>query len=83
MENENYNNLYLILSNRPLLDTLLLPQQQQLVKQSKHFILKNNLIYKKDKRKDNNLLRLIRKHEMEPVLFMFHNDPTAAHFATD
>jgi hypothetical protein len=83
MENEYYNNLYLLLSNQPLPNTLTPQQQQQLTKQSQHFVLRNNFIYKKDKRKENSLLRLIRKYELEPVLFMFHNDPTAAHFATD
>jgi hypothetical protein len=54
-----------------------------LKKQSQHFIIKNNFIYKIDKRKSNNLLRVIRKQELEPVFFMFHNDPTAAHFTAD
>jgi membrane-bound lytic murein transglycosylase MltF len=83
MDNENYNNLYMVLTDQPLPDTIPLPQQQQLRKQSKHFIIKNNFIYKKDKRKDNNLLRLIRRFEVGPVLYMFHNDPTSAHFAAD
>ena len=26
---------------------------------------------------------MIQRHEMEPVLYMFHNDPTAGHFSTD
>ncbi|CAG8749256.1 10422_t:CDS:2, partial [Rhizophagus irregularis] len=58
-------------------------QQQQIQKQSIYFIIKNNFIYKKDKKKQNNLLQVIRRHELVPVLFMFHNDPTAAHFSVD
>jgi len=83
MDSEYYNYLYLILTNQLLPTTLDLQLTQQLQRQSKQFIIKNNFIYKKDKRKQGNLLRLIRKHELEPVLFMFHNDPTAAHFAVD
>jgi integrase-like protein len=83
MEDENYNNLYLILSNQPLPNTIPLQKQQQLAKQSKHFILKNNFIYKIDRRRNNNLLRLVRRQEIEPLLYIFHNDPTSAHFATD
>ena len=28
-------------------------------------------------------MRVIRTHEVEPILIMMHNDPTAGHFATD
>ena len=32
---------------------------------------------------ENNLLRVIRRFEIEPVLYIMHNDHTAGHFATD
>jgi hypothetical protein len=83
MDIEQYNNLYNYLKWNQIPLTFNNQQKQQLQKQSAHFILKNNFIYKKDKRKQNNLLRVIRRHELEPVLFMFHNDPTAAHFSID
>ena len=83
MELDHYNNLYNYLKEQKFPETYTSQQNQQLKNQSKYFLLKNNFIYKKDKRKDNHLLRVIRRHEMEPVLYMFHNDPTAAHFAVD
>jgi hypothetical protein len=83
MDPIEYNHLLLFLTNQPLPNTLNLEQSRHIQKLSKHFIYKNNFIYKIDKRRENNLLRLIQKHELEPVLFMFHNDPTSAHFATD
>ena len=83
MENEQYDNLFLLLSQQTLPSNLTGQQKQQLQKQSFYFVIKNNFIYKKDKRKEGNLLRLIRKQELEPLLYMFHNDPTSAHFATD
>ena len=49
----------------------------------KVFELKNNYLYRRDKRKNGNLLRVIRRYEMEPVLYMTHNDPTAAHFGIE
>ncbi|GET57239.1 putative integrase core domain protein [Rhizophagus irregularis DAOM 181602=DAOM 197198] len=83
MDIEHYNNIYNYLKYNQLPSTLNNQQQQQIQKQSVYFIIKNNFIYKKDKKKQNNLLRVIRRHELEPVLFMFHNDPTAAHFSVD
>src|ERR1700739_3979845 len=83
MENEQYDNLFLLLSQQTLPSNLTEQQKQRLQKQSLYFVIKNNFIYKKDKRKEGNLLRLIRKQELEPLLYMFHNDPTSAHFATD
>ena len=83
MEFEQYNNIHNYLLTHQYPDNFTSPQKQKLEKQSSNYIVKNNYLYKKDKRKENNLLRVIRKHEMEPVLFIFHNDPTAAHFAVD
>src|SRR5436305_13564523 len=83
MEFDHYNNLYNYLKEQKFPETYTSQQNQQLKNQSKYFLLKNNFIYKKDKRKDNHLLRVIRRHEMEQVLYMFHNDTTAAHFAVD
>src|ERR1700744_5196151 len=83
MNLEHYNNLYIYLTQKQFPSTFDTQQIQQLKKQSTNYIIKNNFIYKVDKRKQNNFLRVIRKHELEPVLFMFHNDPTAAHFSTD
>jgi len=83
MESEHYDHLFLFLSQQPLPPHLTQIQQQQIQKQALYFIIKNNFIYKKDKRKEGNLLRLVRKQELEPLLYMFHNDPTSAHFATD
>ena len=83
MDPVEYNHLFLFLTNQPLPNSLSIAQQNQIQKRSKYFIFKNNFIYKIDRRRKDNLLRVLQKHELEPVLFMFHNDPTSAHFATD
>src|SRR5437588_9726627 len=49
----------------------------------KPFIIKNNYLYRKNRKKEGNHLRVIRRFEMEPVLYMMHNDPTGGHFSTD
>jgi nitrogen fixation protein FixH len=83
MDLEQYNNIYNYLNSQQFSTTFTEQQKQQLQKQSKNFILRNNFIYKLDKRRERNLLRVIRKSEFEPVLYIFHNDHTSSHFATD
>jgi hypothetical protein len=82
MESNNYRNLISFLTNKLnyIKDS---PLYKDLQKQAKHFIIKNNLLYKIDKRNKGNLIRVLQKYELDPVLYNFHNDPLAAHFATD
>ena len=56
MDIEHYNNIYNYLKYNQLSSTLNTQQKQQIQKQSVYFIIKNNFIYKKDKKKQNNLL---------------------------
>lgn len=81
MEINHYNNIINYLANQivpPDFDT---QQIRQLEKQAKHYQLENNLLYKISKNRKR--IRVIRREEMEPVLYMFHNDPTAAHAAKE
>jgi hypothetical protein len=83
MDIERYQEIYNYLKYQQFPSNFNSQQKQKLKNQASNFTLKNNFIYKCDKRKQNNLLRLIRRSELEPILFMFHNDPTAAHFSAD
>lgn len=76
MDPTYYNNLHNYLINQQFPSHFSLKQQQQLVKQSKNFLIINNLLFKQSK---TNKYRVIRKTELEPLLYIFHNDPTAAH----
>ena len=84
MDLQQYQRIYNFLSNQEIPTDLITPRR---IKQFKNFcnnfIIKNNFIYKKDKTKQGNLLRVIRTFEMEPVLYMMHNAPTGGHFSTD
>ena len=83
MDIQQYYHLFNYLLTSQIPEHFSQPQKNHLIQKSKHFIIKNNLIYKKDKRKEGNLLRVIKIHEVESILYMMHNDPTAGHFATD
>ena len=58
-------------------------EQKHIKMQSKHFEIKENQLYKKDKRQQWHLLKVLQKHELEPILFLIHNHPTGGHFRTD
>ena len=74
MEEQRYNNLIQYLQNPE--------ENSELSGRAKHYTLQHNLLYKV-KRKTKRNVRVIRKTELIPVLYMFHNDPTAAHASTD
>ena len=84
MDSQQYNRIFQYLLTQQIPTDL---TTNKLIKQFQNFctpfIIKNNYLYRKDKRKENNLLRVIRSYEMEPVLYMMHNDPSAGHFSTD
>ena len=60
-------------------------QKRKLETQSKFYIIKNNQLYKHDrkKKKAHQLLKVIQKHEVEPIMFLLHNHPIGAHLETD
>ena len=79
----HYNNIFNYLQNNNLSEQLTTKEKEQIKRQSKFYIQKNGYLYKKDKRHEDQLLRVIRTHELKPILYMMHNDLTAGHFATD
>jgi hypothetical protein len=83
MDEQHYNNLLNFITTNNYPTTFNLQQQNQLQKQARYFIVKHNLLYKKDQTTTNNFLRVIRTWELNPILYMFHNDPTAAHASKD
>ena len=83
MDREHYFNLFNYLSNNIYPLNFTSQQKQQIQKQSKNFLIKNNFLYKIDKINKKNLLRVIQQEELPALLYMMHNDPTSGHFATE
>jgi hypothetical protein len=84
MDINQYNRIYSYLTQQIIPTELITPKS---IKQFKNFCIpytvQSNYLYRNDKRNPEKLLRVIRTHEMEAILYMMHNDPTAGHFATD
>ena len=83
MEPQHYNNIFNFLSNKEYPTNFHTKQQKQLKTQAEHYTIKHNLLYKKDRNNTNQLIRVVQQGEMGPVLYMFHNDPTAAHASAE
>ncbi len=84
MNIDQYNRVYNYLRKQTIPEDINTNQQKkQFINFCKPFCVKNNYLYKNDRRKQDNLLRVVRTHEVEPILYIMHNDPTSAHFATE
>src|SRR6266480_215588 len=56
-------------------------KKEKLEKQSEKFIEKNDKIYKKTKEEE--LVKVLKEHEKETILYMVHDHPTGGHFGRD
>src|SRR3954447_24222417 len=84
MDHQEYEYLLNYLLNEPL-PTIDTKTKRRLELKSRFFEVKNNLLYKKDRRKRtrNKLLKVLRPHEVESVIFMMHNYPLGEHLGID
>ena len=83
METIQYNNLFVYLTSNTFPPSFNSQEIAKLKRQSKFFKVKNDLLYKEPKKNPEKLLRVIKMSELEAILYMMHNDPTAGHFSTD
>jgi hypothetical protein len=84
MDQQQYQRIYLYLQNNALPNDLLTTQSKKQFKNfCKPFIIHNQFLYRKDKRKNGSILKVIQKHEVEPLLYITHKNPTTAHFSVD
>ena len=83
MEPEYYQNLKTFLEIATYPSQFSKTQKEQLKKKSQYFCIKNNQLYKRNRKQSQNSLKVIQKHEVESVLYLMHNHPLGAHFGTD
>ncbi|GBB98404.1 hypothetical protein RclHR1_32140002 [Rhizophagus clarus] len=83
MDPNQYHQIYQYLHQQILPTFNMSREKQKFINLCNNFELKLNYLYKKNKRKNGQLLKVIRNFELEPLLYMMHNDPTATHFAVD
>ena len=57
--------------------------KKKFMNMAKYFTIQNTNLYRFDRRRPGHLLQVLRRYELEPVLYMMHNDPTAGHFGRE
>ena len=78
MDTTQYQNIFNYLLQQTLPDSIDTPQQKRkFINLTKYFTVKNNLLYKKDQKNEHYFIKVIQRYEVEPLLYMMHNDPTA------
>ena len=59
-------------------------QQKKICQQSKHFLIINGILYKKNRRREPTTpLRVLKENEIEAVMTSIHSDLLAGHFGFD
>src|SRR5256714_1830050 len=82
MDKNNYDNILYYLSYKQLPKNLTPTQQESLRKQSTNYQIHHNFLYKIDQNTKRKI-RVVQSHEMEVIVYMFHNDPLSAHASTE
>jgi len=81
MELNLYYDLLHFLNDASCTNNLSMDEQRKLKTQSRHYLARNGLLYKRNRQNPNRPLRVICKTEVETILYNMHSDPTAGHFA--
>jgi hypothetical protein len=85
MELNQYNNLFVYITLNQLPTSFNSNEIAKLKRQSKFYIVRLDFLYKKQRQRNatKQFLRVIKETELDAILYMMHNDPTAGHFSTD
>ena len=83
MNLDRYYTIYKFLDTDEIPEDYTDRQKEQLVNQARYFEIRHNLLYKKNRKDSDKLLRVIKWTEVEPILYMMHKHPTARHLGTD
>ena len=74
-----YNNILKYIKNNSISADVTEKDKKQIIRCSNNYEIINNLLFKKGKKK----LKVLKKYEIEPILFMLHNHPFGGHFGVE
>src|SRR6266511_1959702 len=80
MDDKIYQEIFNYLRNQMLPTELPKKYRKNFITKTLKYILKNNILYRN---KNNNLLKVIRRYELEPILYMMHDDLTLGHLGIE
>ena len=74
-----YNNILKYIKNNNISADVTEKERKQIIRCSNNYEIINNLLFKKGKKK----LKVLKKYEIEPILFMLHNHLFGGHFGVE
>ena len=80
MEFELYTHITNYLIDLILSENLTKEQRASVKRKARYFIVKNKQLYKKNKNSPNSSFKVLKKEEVNDILYYFHEDPLAGHF---
>ena len=83
MNLDQYQHLIEYLESDILPSNLTDNEKRTIINQSRHYKVKDKLLYKKNRKDPDKPIRVIKWTEVEPILYMMHSYPTAGHLETD
>ena len=83
MEFEHYQNIYNYLKTQQYPSNFSQQDRKRLKSQTQHFTISNNQLFKKPRKPNKQLIKVINRGELEPLLDIMHSHPTSGHLGTD
>ena len=83
MEFEQYQTIYNYLNTQQYPSNFSQQDRKRLNSQTQHFIVSNNQLFKKPRKPNKQLIKVIHRGELEPLLDIMHSHPTSGHLGTD
>ena len=83
MDLDTYQEITQYLNNPKSLKTLTPQEERKLKSKTRHLFIQDGILYKENCHQPNSPLRIIKKNEIEIILYNMHSDLTAGHFAFD
>ena len=80
MDRQQYNNLINFLNTKSYPEDLNNKQKQKFRQQAKFYQTDNQTLYQKNKQQ---ILKVIKREEVETVLYNMHDNPLSGHFKLD
>ena len=83
MDLEDYYKIYTYLNTLQVPEDSTVAQQVKLQRQASQYIIKDNILFWKNKRSSGPALRVVKTTELERVLHESHADVLAGHFGVE
>src|SRR3954451_5343499 len=83
MDIELYYQLYNYLNNQTFPESQSPKERKQFLTKTKYYQLYNGQLFKKPRRNNQQLIKVIKRSEMEPLLYIMHNHPTSGHLGIE